>query len=72
MAAPVRNSEILDVHKVAALATVSSDTVYELLKSGELPGRKGRAQVDHDEKRGDAVARRIVGGRGCAESHSGG
>jgi excisionase family DNA binding protein len=39
-AAPVRNSEILDVHKVAALLTVSADTVYELLKSGELPGRK--------------------------------
>jgi excisionase family DNA binding protein len=40
VAAPVRNSEILDVHKVAALLTVSTDTVYELLKSGQLPGRK--------------------------------
>jgi len=40
MAARVRNSEILDVHKVAALLTVSVDTVYELLKSGELPGQK--------------------------------
>jgi excisionase family DNA binding protein len=40
VAAPVRNSEILDVHKVAALLTVSVDTVYELLKSGQLPGRK--------------------------------
>jgi excisionase family DNA binding protein len=40
VAAPVRNSEILDVHKVATLLTVSADTVYELLKSGQLPGRK--------------------------------
>ena len=32
--------DILDVHGIAALLTVSTDTVYELLKSGELPGRK--------------------------------
>ena len=35
-----RNAEILDVHKAAELLTVSADTVYDLLKSGELPGRK--------------------------------
>ena len=28
------------MHKVAALLTVSADTVYELLKSGQLPDRK--------------------------------
>ncbi len=33
-------AEILDVHGVAALLAVSTDTVYELLKSGQLPGRK--------------------------------
>jgi excisionase family DNA binding protein len=38
-AAP-RRPDILDVHGVAALLTVSTDTVYELLQSGQLPGRK--------------------------------
>ena len=33
-------AEILDVHKAAGLLTVSVDTVYDLFKSGELPGRK--------------------------------
>jgi excisionase family DNA binding protein len=37
---PVRNPEILDVHKAAGLLTVSVDTVYDLFKSGELPARK--------------------------------
>ena len=32
--------EVLDVHGMAALLTVSVDTVYDLLKSGQLPGRK--------------------------------
>jgi len=32
--------EILNVHGIAALLDVSTDTVYELLLSGELPGRK--------------------------------
>lgn len=32
--------DILDVRGVAALLTVSTDTVYELLQSGQLPGRK--------------------------------
>lgn len=35
-----RNSEILDVEKAAWMLTVSRDTVYDLFKSGELPGRK--------------------------------
>ena len=40
--APVRHRppDILDVHKAAALLTVSVDTVYDLFKSGELPARK--------------------------------
>jgi excisionase family DNA binding protein len=38
--AGARKPDILDVHGVAALLTVSTDTVYELLQSGELPGRK--------------------------------
>jgi two-component system, sensor histidine kinase PdtaS len=33
-------AEILDVHMTAALLTVSPDTVYDLFKAGELPGRK--------------------------------
>ena len=32
--------DILNVHGIAALLEVSTDTVYELLASGELPGRK--------------------------------
>jgi excisionase family DNA binding protein len=32
--------DVLDVNGIAALLTVSADTVYDLLKSGELPGRK--------------------------------
>lgn len=39
-AAPARSSEILDVRMAAELLTVSPDTVYELFKRGELPGRK--------------------------------
>jgi excisionase family DNA binding protein len=35
-----RTSEVLDVPMTAALLTVSTDTVYDLFKSGELPGRK--------------------------------
>jgi PAS domain S-box-containing protein/excisionase family DNA binding protein len=33
-------AEILDVYMTAELLTVSPDTVYDLLKAGELPGRK--------------------------------
>jgi excisionase family DNA binding protein len=37
---PSRSAEILDVRMAAELLTVSPDTVYELFKNGELPGRK--------------------------------
>jgi excisionase family DNA binding protein len=33
-------SEILDVHMTAELLTVSPDTIYDLFKKEELPGRK--------------------------------
>jgi excisionase family DNA binding protein len=36
----IKSPEILDVAGAATLLTVSTDTVYELFKSGELPGRK--------------------------------
>ena len=36
----VRTSEVLDVERTAQFLTVSTDTVYDLFKSGELPGRK--------------------------------
>jgi excisionase family DNA binding protein len=32
--------DLLDVGGIAALLSVSADTVYDLLKSGQLPGRK--------------------------------
>jgi PAS domain S-box-containing protein/excisionase family DNA binding protein len=35
-----QGAEILDVHMTAELLTVSPDTVYDLFKAGELPGRK--------------------------------
>jgi excisionase family DNA binding protein len=37
---PTRTSEVLDVRMAAELLTVSLDTVYDLFKNGELPGRK--------------------------------
>ena len=37
---PIRTSEVLDVKMAAELLTVSPDMVYDLFKSGELPGRK--------------------------------
>lgn len=37
---PPRSGEVLDVRAAAALLTVSTDTVYDLLNQGELPGRK--------------------------------
>jgi excisionase family DNA binding protein len=37
---PQRSTEVLDVQMTAQLLTVSTDTVYDLFKSGELPGRK--------------------------------
>jgi excisionase family DNA binding protein len=35
-----RTSEVLDVRMAAELLTVSPDTIYDLFKRGELPGRK--------------------------------
>ena len=32
--------DVLDVHLTAQLLTVSTDTVYDLLQRGDLPGRK--------------------------------
>jgi len=37
---PIKTSEVLDVRMAAKLLTVSPDTVYDLFKRGELPGRK--------------------------------
>jgi len=37
---PQKGSEVLNVVMAAQLLTVSTDTVYDLLKRGELPGRK--------------------------------
>jgi excisionase family DNA binding protein len=37
---PQKVREVLDVGMAAQLLTVSTDTVYDLLKHGELPGRK--------------------------------
>jgi excisionase family DNA binding protein len=37
---PTKTSEVLDVKMTAELLTVSPDTVYDLFKRGELPGRK--------------------------------
>ncbi len=35
-----RTSEVLDVRMAAELLTVLPDTIYDLFKRGELPGRK--------------------------------
>jgi hypothetical protein len=48
---PPRPTEMLDVQGAAALLTVSADTVYDLFAKGELPGRQGRAQMDHHQGR---------------------
>jgi excisionase family DNA binding protein len=37
---PTKTSEVLDVKMTAELLTVSPDTIYDLFKRGELPGRK--------------------------------
>jgi excisionase family DNA binding protein len=65
-------SEILDVHMTTELLTVSVDTVYDLFKKGELPGRKvGRRWpttrtavlrwIEHSSKQ-DVSARAIANG----------
>jgi hypothetical protein len=43
--APYRNNggsrpDVLDVNGIAGLLGISADTIYDLLKSGELPDRK--------------------------------
>jgi hypothetical protein len=42
---PTKTFEVLDVKMAAELLTVSPDTVYDLFKCGELPGRKDRPQI---------------------------
>ena len=64
--------EVLDVGMTAKLLMVSTDTVYDLFKRGELPGRKvGRKWlttqsvvlrwIEHSSER-DSLARAIEGG----------
>jgi excisionase family DNA binding protein len=64
--------EVLDVGMAAKLLTVSTDTVYDLLKRGELPGRKvGRKWLTtrnavlrwiESSSEHDTLARAIEGG----------
>lgn len=64
--------EVLDVGMTAKLLTVSTDTVYDLLKRGELPGRKvGRKWLTtrnavlrwiEQSSEHDTLARAIEGG----------
>jgi excisionase family DNA binding protein len=68
----VRSPDVLDVEAAAALLTVSSDTVYQLFRKGELPGRKvGRKWITtksavlrwiENTSEGDTLARSIEGG----------
>lgn len=72
-----RNPEVLDVQMAAAMLTVSPDTVYDLLKTGHLPGRKvGRKWLTtksallrwiEGSTREDALARAIE--RGDKNAH---
>src|SRR5438067_4750779 len=68
-----RTSEVLDVRMAAELLTVSPDTVYDLFKRGELPGRKvGRKWlttrnavlrwIEKGSSEHDILARAIEGG----------
>jgi hypothetical protein len=49
---PTRTSEVLDVKMTAELLTVLPDTVYDLFKRGELPGRKVGRTKSVAHKRG--------------------
>src|SRR5437016_10089311 len=71
-APPQKAREVLDVGETAKLLLVSTDTVYDLFKRGELPGRKvGRKWlttksvvlrwIEHSSER-DSLARAIEGG----------
>jgi excisionase family DNA binding protein len=67
-----KTGEVLDVGMTANLLTVSTDTVYDLLKRGELPGRKvGRKWLTtrnavlrwiESSSEHDSLARAIEGG----------
>jgi excisionase family DNA binding protein len=67
-----KTGEVLDVGMTAKLLTVSTDTVYDLLKRGELPGRKvGRKWLTtrnavlrwiESSSEHDTLARAIEGG----------
>jgi excisionase family DNA binding protein len=67
-----KTREVLDVGMTAELLMVSTDTVYDLLKSGELPGRKvGRKWLTtrsvvlrwiESSSEHDTLARAIEGG----------
>jgi excisionase family DNA binding protein len=69
---PQKAREVLDVGMAAKLLTVSTDTVYDLLKRGELPGRKvGRKWLTtrnavlrwiESSSEHDSLARAIEGG----------
>jgi excisionase family DNA binding protein len=69
---PQKAREVLDVGMAAELLTVSTDTVYDLLKRGELPGRKvGRKWLTtrnavlrwiESSSEHDTLARAIEGG----------
>src|SRR5438067_11413746 len=70
---PQKVREVLDVGMAAQLLTVSTDTVYDLLKRGELPGRKvGRKWlttrnavlrwIEKGSSEHDILARAIEGG----------
>jgi excisionase family DNA binding protein len=69
---PQKVREVLDVGMTAQLLTVSTDTVYDLLKRGELPGRKvGRKWLTtrnavlrwiESSSEHDSLARAIEGG----------
>jgi excisionase family DNA binding protein len=69
---PAKVPEILDVAMAAQFLTVSTDTVYSLFQSGELPGRKvGRKWLTtkaavlrwiENSAAGDALARAVERG----------
>jgi hypothetical protein len=49
--AVVHTSAVLGVEMKAEFLTVSTDTIYDLFKSGKLPGRKvGQKRLRHDQQ----------------------
>ena len=71
-AVAARSPDVLDVADAAQLLRVSADTVYQLFRKGELPGRKvGRRWITtrasvmrwiENSSEGDTLARSIQGG----------